>query len=112
MGPDDKIIIMPVEQFSALLDVLLRLAPAPTSVPAAPATAPTPEDGAAAQIERVKVQILPDGRMDAKNAARYLNRKEKTLAQWRSQGKGPRWVKNGGRIFYFQADLDAENHQG
>jgi hypothetical protein len=34
--------------------------------------------------EDVKVQILPDGRMNPKNAARYLGREEKTLAQWRS----------------------------
>jgi hypothetical protein len=77
MGSDDKIIIMPGEQFSALIDVLHRLAPASSSVPGRPATASTTEDEAAAQIERVKVQILPDGRMDPKNAALYLNRKKK-----------------------------------
>lgn len=32
---------------------------------------------------------------------------EKTLAQWRSQGKGPPFLKIGGRILYARADLDA-----
>jgi hypothetical protein len=37
-----------------------------------------------------------------------LGREEKTLAQWRSQGKGPKYVKLNGRVFYFKEDLDAE----
>ena len=61
-----------------------------------------------ASIETVKVQILPDGRMDCKNAALYMGNKEKTLATWRTQGKGPRFVKVGGRVFYYRDDLDAE----
>lgn len=51
------------------------------------------------------VQVLPDGRLDAKNAAAYCGLSVKTLAQKRCQGTGPRYVKRG-RIFYFQQDLD------
>lgn len=39
--------------------------------------------------------------------ARELRRAEKTLAQWRSLGRGPRFVKIEGRIAYRAADLDA-----
>ena len=51
------------------------------------------------------VTILPDGRMDAVNAARYLGLAPKTLAMWRSNGSGPRFIKRG-RIFYYREDLD------
>lgn len=59
------------------------------------------------QVERVKVRVLPDGRLSRKDSARYLGRAEKTLAMWALQGKGPRQVKVGGRVFYYQEDLDA-----
>jgi len=49
--------------------------------------------------------IFPDGRMDTKNAALYLGYSEKTLAQMRSNGSGPRFIKPG-KVFYFQKDLD------
>lgn len=58
-------------------------------------------------IEVVKVQVLPDGRMSRKNAAKYLGRAEKTLAMWCLEGKGPRSVLVGGRRFYYKDDLDA-----
>ncbi len=58
-------------------------------------------------IEKVKVRILPDGRLSRRDAASYLGRAEKTLAMWQMEGKGPRSVRVGGRIFYFKDDLDA-----
>jgi len=58
-------------------------------------------------IELVKVRILPDGRMARGDAARYLGHQPKTLAMWALQGKGPRSLKVGGRVFYFKHDLDA-----
>ena len=58
-------------------------------------------------IEHVKVRILPDGRMARGDAALYLGHQPKTLAMWALQGKGPRFVKVGGRVFYFKDDLDA-----
>jgi hypothetical protein len=54
----------------------------------------------------VKVTVFPDGRMDAANAARFLGLSSKTLANKRSTGTGPRFVKQG-RIFYFEDDLKA-----
>jgi hypothetical protein len=53
----------------------------------------------------VEVVILPDGRMDRKNAALYLGLKVKTLAMHASQGTGPASIKRG-RVFYFRDALD------
>ena len=58
-------------------------------------------------IDVVRVRVLPDGRMTRRDAARYLGAAEKTLAMWALNGKGPRSIKVGGRVFYFQADLDS-----
>ncbi len=60
-----------------------------------------------AEIETVKVRVLPNGQMDANNAAKYVNRAPKTLAMWRMEGIGPEWTKNGGRVFYNKEALDA-----
>ncbi len=51
------------------------------------------------------VVILPDGRMDTKNAAKYSGFSEKTLAMKRCNGTGPKFIKLG-RIFYRKDDLD------
>lgn len=53
-----------------------------------------------------EVLILPDGRMDRRNAATYLGNAPKTLAQYASKGIGPKFIKRG-RVWYFKADLDA-----
>jgi hypothetical protein len=58
-------------------------------------------------IEEVRVRVLPDGRMDRANAAAYLGYAPKTLAIWLGQGKGPKYLKASGRVFYFKEDLDA-----
>ncbi len=58
-------------------------------------------------VEPVRVRVLPDGRMDSNNAAKYLDRAPKTLAMWRMQGVGPEWAKCGGRVFYYKNRLDA-----
>ncbi|CAJ4869443.1 helix-turn-helix transcriptional regulator [Burkholderia pseudomallei] len=55
------------------------------------------------QTERIVV--LADGRMDRKNAAKYVGLSEKTLAQYASQGTGPKFIKRG-RVWYRKADLD------
>lgn len=55
--------------------------------------------------KKIKVQSLPDGRLDSKNAAQYLGLGEKTLAMMRCKGTGPKFIKRG-RIFYFKNDLD------
>lgn len=59
------------------------------------------------EVELVRVRVLPDGRMDRENAAKYLGNKSKTLAMWALQGKGPAVHKTGGRCFYYQQELDA-----
>ncbi|MEI2415488.1 helix-turn-helix domain-containing protein [Orrella sp. JC864] len=53
-----------------------------------------------------EIVILPDGRMDRANAARYLGRAKGTLAAWAIQGKGPKYIKRG-RVWYRKEDLDA-----
>ena len=56
-------------------------------------------------LEVSKVSVLPDGRMDAVNASRYMGLSQKTLAMLRSSGEGPEFVKMG-RVFYFKKALD------
>lgn len=48
---------------------------------------------------------MPDGRMDTKNTAIYTGQKEKTLAQKRSDGTGPPFIK-AGKIWYYKEDVD------
>jgi hypothetical protein len=59
----------------------------------------------------VNVIILPDGRMDRKNAARYTGLSEKTLAMHACRGTGPAFVKRG-KVFYFKEDLDRWIREG
>lgn len=56
-------------------------------------------------IRSLDVVLLPDGRLDAKNAATYCGLSVKTLAMKRCDGTGPKFVKLG-RVFYFRDDLD------
>jgi len=58
-------------------------------------------------IEHVTVRILPDGRVSADDAARYLGCAPKTLAMWRLRRIGPAWRKVGGAFFIFGAILTA-----
>jgi len=53
----------------------------------------------------IQVVMLPDGRMDTKNAAKYVGLSDKTLAMMRCAGKGPEFIKRG-RVFYFRDALD------
>lgn len=57
-------------------------------------------------MEILKIVAFPDGRLDTKNAAKYLGKSPKTLDMWRCKGEGPKWIKRG-RVFYYLADLDA-----
>ena len=59
------------------------------------------------EIEPVRVRLLPDGRMDRKNAGKYINRAAKTLAIWAMEKRGPPVHKIAGRCFYYKDDLDA-----
>ena len=62
-------------------------------------------------VEQVTVRVLPDGRLSRRNAAAYLGVKEKTLAMWQLEGKGPSSVRVGGRRFYFKDELDGFIHR-
>ncbi len=57
------------------------------------------------EIQRVRVMVFPDGRLDTQNAALFLGLSQKTLAMMRSTGTGPRFVKRG-RVFYYLDDLE------
>ena len=61
-------------------------------------------------VQTVDVVVLPDGRMDPKNASSYCGLSVKTLAMKRCDGTGPKFVKLG-RGFYFREDLDAWLHR-
>jgi hypothetical protein len=60
----------------------------------------------------VRIRVLPDGRMTAKDAALYLGSEPQTLAEWRWKDQGPDWVKIHGRIWYYQKALDAYIAEG
>ena len=47
------------------------------------------------QITIPTIQMYPDGRLDAANAARYAGLATKTLAMMRCSGTGPKFVKRG-----------------
>lgn len=53
-----------------------------------------------------QVEVLPDGRMDRKNAAAYIGLSIKTLAMKASAGTGPKFVKLG-KVWYWKQDIDA-----
>jgi hypothetical protein len=59
------------------------------------------------ELDTVRVRILPDGRMDRKNTAKYLGKEPKTLAVWHTEGRGPRSILCGGRRYYYKRDVDA-----
>ena len=56
-------------------------------------------------LEHVKVRVLPDGRLDRPNAAKYVGRSPKTLAEWARLGLGPRSFLVGGRRYYHLSEL-------
>tara|TARA_B100000315_G_C14126480_1_gene384931 strand:- start:232 stop:465 length:234 start_codon:yes stop_codon:yes gene_type:complete len=58
------------------------------------------------EVEPVRVRVLPDGRMNRSNAAKYLDKATKTLAMWAMAGKGPPVHRSGGRCFYYLQELD------
>ena len=45
--------------------------------------------------------------LDTAEAAAYLRMAGQTLAKWRSQGKGPHFVRIGGAVFYRLTELDS-----
>jgi hypothetical protein len=58
-------------------------------------------------FDRLRIRVLPDGRVPRETAAEFLGVKAATLAHWHWQGKGPRCVRVGGRCFYYLSDLES-----
>ena len=54
----------------------------------------------------VELNIYPDGRMDPYNCAKYLGMTVNSLATFRSQGIGPKFIKFHNKIFYYKNDVD------
>jgi len=50
-------------------------------------------------------QFGDDALLTAVEAAQFLRLSEKTLANWRSSGRGPAYIKAGGRIGYLLGNL-------
>ncbi|KAF1704041.1 helix-turn-helix transcriptional regulator [Pseudoxanthomonas suwonensis] len=48
-----------------------------------------------------------NARVNGPEAARYLGISISTLEKMRHEGRGPRYMKVGGRVFYRLSDLDA-----
>lgn len=53
----------------------------------------------------IQIESFPDGRVDTKNAAKFLGVSTRTLDNWRYLGEGPKFIKRG-RIFYYMDDLN------
>ena len=51
------------------------------------------------------IKFTPDGRLNTKDAATYVGLSPKTLANYRVNGLGPKYVKRG-LVSYFKTDLD------
>jgi len=64
------------------------------------------EVGGGQQVERVRVKVLPDGRLSRRDAALYVGCSPRTLEGWNYAGGGPPPRMVGGRIYYFLKDLD------
>lgn len=58
-------------------------------------------------MEPIKIDVLPDGRVKRRDAARFLGVSPKTMAEWQSHGKGPQSRLVGGRRFYQLTDLQS-----
>lgn len=61
--------------------------------------------GSKVAIDRVRVRVLPDGRLTRRDAAAYIGVQVKTMAMWSWQGKGPRAHRISGRVYYYLEDL-------
>ncbi len=51
-------------------------------------------------------------RMNVQRAAEYLGLSQSTLNKMRGEGRGPRYLRLGSRVFYRPADLDEYINQG
>lgn len=61
----------------------------------------------AMNIVQARIRVLPDGRVSRADAATFLGKSPKTLAEWKRLGLGPMPHKVGGRVHYYVRDLEA-----
>jgi len=54
----------------------------------------------------MSAQTQPVRLLEPEAAAQLLGLARRSLANWRSQGRGPRYIKTGGRVRYRTADLE------
>ena len=71
--------------------------PPPLAEPARPSQPPNVESHPLA---------APDGLMDPQTTAAFLNLSVLTLADWRTKGIGPNWIKAGAACRYRRSDLE------
>lgn len=57
-------------------------------------------------LERVRITVLPGGRVDRRNAAAFLGRKPQTLARCAMEKSGPPYNVVKGRTYYALHDLE------
>jgi hypothetical protein len=57
-------------------------------------------------------ELEDDGWLNVEQAAKLLGKKEQTLANWRSQGKGPKYTKNGSEVRYRREWIDEYMYAG
>ena len=51
---------------------------------------------------------MPDvRRLTTKEAAKLLHRSPRTLEDWRSQGRGPAFIRDGQTVLYREPDIEA-----
>jgi len=79
-----------------------------------PDVTPVMVGGIVVSVEKAEEPLAERGdTMTTKQAAKFLKLAPGTLEVWRSQGKGPRYHKAGGRVLYLPEDLREwlEGHQ-
>ena len=53
------------------------------------------------------IRVTADGRVTTKGAADFIGCSESLLTKQRIAGRGPRYLKIGGRVMYRMSDLEA-----
>lgn len=56
--------------------------------------------------DRIEARAAKKRKLTTKEAAAFLRVHPGTMSNWRYKGVGPSYVKIGGKIFYFQEDLE------
>lgn len=57
--------------------------------------------------DRIEARAAKKRKLTTKEAAEFLRVHHGTMSNWRGKGVGPHYSKTGGKVFYFQADLES-----